>query len=71
MKSTTMNEFVNGDFGHKPLTYERYIRIVKYWFKLLKQTHDRLTKSVYNNPPPPKKKVQIGMNLKPMGQSIA
>ena len=48
MKSTTMNEFVYGEFGRKPLIYERYIRVVKYWFKLLKQTNDRLTKSVYN-----------------------
>ena len=29
----------------------RYIRIVKYWFKLLKQTKDCLTESVYNIPP--------------------
>ena len=48
MKSTTMNQFVYEEFGSKPLIYERYIGIVKYWFKLLKQTNDRRTKSVYH-----------------------
>ena len=43
-----MNEIVYGAFGRKPLIHERYIKMIKYWFKLLKQTNDRLTKSVYN-----------------------
>ena len=29
VQSTTMNEFVCGEFGHRPLIYESYIRIVK------------------------------------------
>ena len=61
-----MNECVYGEFGHKPLIYERYIRIVKYWCNLLKQTNDVLTKSVYIIFKK-KKKVQIGMSPKPTG----
>lgn len=48
VKSTTVNEFVYGEFGRKPLVCGRYVRIVKYWFKLLKQPNNRLTKQIYD-----------------------
>ena len=66
MKSKTMNEFVYIEFGRKPLIFERYIRIVRYWFKLLKQTNDPLTKSVYNM----FFEVQIGMSPNPAGRLL-
>ena len=48
MKNKKMKGFVYGEFERKPLIYERYIMIVKYWFDLLKQRNDGLNKSVYN-----------------------
>ena len=47
VKSTTVNEFVYGEFGRRPLINLRYCRIVKYWFKILKSSATRLTRRVY------------------------
>ena len=48
VKSTTVNEFVYGELGRKPLIYNRYCSIVKYWFKVITASDGRLIKSVYN-----------------------
>lgn len=47
VKATTMNEFLYGELGRLPLCYIRYARIVKYWFKIVESSENRLIKQVY------------------------
>jgi len=48
VKTTTLNEFVYGELGRLPLCYIRYLRIVKYWFKILQSPNRRLIYKLYN-----------------------
>jgi hypothetical protein len=48
MKSTTLNEFVYGELGRTPLYVLRYVRIVKYWLKILDSGDRKHIKQVYN-----------------------
>ena len=48
VKRSTMNEIMYGELGRIPLIVQRYIRIVKYWLKILNIKQTRLTKVLYN-----------------------
>ena len=48
-KRSTMNEIMYGELGCIPLIVQRYIRIVKYWLKILNIKLTRLTKVLYNH----------------------
>ena len=43
-----MNEIMYGEIGRIPLIVQRYIRIVKYWLKILNIKQTRLTKVLSN-----------------------
>ena len=48
VKRSTMNENMYGELERIPLIVQKYIRIVKYWLKILNIKQTRLTKVLYN-----------------------
>lgn len=44
----TQNSFIYGELGRTPLKNDRIIRVVKYWFKLLKCDNTKYVKKIYN-----------------------
>ena len=48
VKRSTQNDFVYGVLGRHNLLIGRYVRIVKYWLKLISCTNDKYVKIVYD-----------------------
>lgn len=48
LKWNTQNNFVYAELGRQNMINIRYLRIVKYWFKILKADVSRLIKQIYN-----------------------
>ena len=49
VKQSTPNCFVYGELGLYPLIIERKVRILKYWFKILKSEENSFLRKVYND----------------------
>ena len=49
VKQSTPNCFVYGELGLYPLIIERKLRILKYWFKILKSEENSFLRKVYND----------------------
>ena len=48
VKKTTQNDFIYGELGRTNCLANRYVAIVKYWFKILVSEDDKYIKMVYN-----------------------
>ena len=47
VRQSTPNSYVSGELGEFPLKLDRQIRVIKYWFKVLKSPNESLIKKVY------------------------
>ena len=48
VRSQTQNTFVYGELGRYPLKIKRLLRVVKYWFKIIRSTNEKYIKHVYD-----------------------
>ena len=47
VRRQTMNKFVYGETGRTPIYYNLIVRVIKYWFKILKSAEINYVKQVY------------------------
>ena len=48
VRKQTMNKFVYSETGRLPIKYDIILRVIKYWFKVLKKSDTKFTKLIYN-----------------------
>ena len=48
VKKTTQNDFIYGELGRPNYLTNRYLIIIKYWFKILQSPANKYIKLVYN-----------------------
>ena len=48
-KRTTQNDFVYGELGRYPMFISRYVRIIKYWLKIVTGQKTHYVSLMYND----------------------